>query len=207
MRRVAVSFVVAACWVFCSLLLAGLALAQNQYNCGSFDSQAAAQRVLDRDPSDPNILDADDDGEACESYDYGDGGGSGGGNGELDCADFATQEEAQAEYDRDTSDPYGLDADSDGIACEELTGDDGGDDGGGGPSNPNPEGTTPEGTTPTEDQYGKKVPPGNVSNPKDVIPSSGAKKIPNTGGPPYLALGALALLGASLIAGRGVLRR
>lgn len=38
----------------------------------------------------------------------------------FDCADFDTQEEAQAEYDSDPSDPSGLDADSDGIACEEL---------------------------------------------------------------------------------------
>ena len=39
----------------------------------------------------------------------------------FDCANFATQEEAQAEYDLDTSDPSGLDDDSDGIACEELS--------------------------------------------------------------------------------------
>ena len=45
----------------------------------------------------------------------------------FDCADFDTQEEAQAEYDSDPSDPSGLDADSDGIACEEL-----GDGGSGG---------------------------------------------------------------------------
>ena len=38
----------------------------------------------------------------------------------FDCADFSSQEEAQAEYDSDPSDPSGLDADSDGIACEEL---------------------------------------------------------------------------------------
>ena len=38
----------------------------------------------------------------------------------FDCADFDTQEEAQAEYDSDPSDPSGLDADSDGEACEEL---------------------------------------------------------------------------------------
>ncbi len=47
----------------------------------------------------------------------------------FDCADFDTQEEAQAEYDSDPSDPSGLDADSDGIACEEL-GDGGGGTGG-----------------------------------------------------------------------------
>ncbi len=51
----------------------------------------------------------------------------------FDCADFATQEEAQAEYDSDPSDPSGLDADSDGIACEEL-GNGGGSSGGSGGS-------------------------------------------------------------------------
>lgn len=54
-------------------------------------------------------------------------------SGGLDCADFATQQEAQAEYDADPSDPNGLDADSDGVACEENAGggttDDGGDEG------------------------------------------------------------------------------
>jgi hypothetical protein len=45
---------------------------------------------------------------------------------DLDCADFATQQEAQAELERDLSDPNGLDADSDGIGCEELAGGGGG---------------------------------------------------------------------------------
>lgn len=39
---------------------------------------------------------------------------------DLDCSDFATQSEAQAVYDQDTSDPNRLDADNDGIACETL---------------------------------------------------------------------------------------
>jgi micrococcal nuclease len=38
--------------------------------------------------------------------------------GDLDCADFGSQAEAQATYDADPSDPNGLDADSDGYACE-----------------------------------------------------------------------------------------
>jgi hypothetical protein len=59
---------VATCWVFYSLVLAGPTLAQNQYDCASFGSQVAAQAELDRDPSDPSNLDADDDGEACEDY-------------------------------------------------------------------------------------------------------------------------------------------
>jgi hypothetical protein len=39
---------------------------------------------------------------------------------ELDCVDFATQEEAQAVYDQDPSDPNMLDGDKDGVACENL---------------------------------------------------------------------------------------
>lgn len=42
---------------------------------------------------------------------------------DLNCDDFATQEEAQAELEKDPSDPHGLDADNDGIACE-ANGDD-----------------------------------------------------------------------------------
>jgi hypothetical protein len=45
----------------------------NDLDCGDFTSRAEAQRVLDRDHSDPNRLDADHDGVACESYDYGHG--------------------------------------------------------------------------------------------------------------------------------------
>ncbi|MCC6224719.1 MAG: excalibur calcium-binding domain-containing protein [Thermoleophilia bacterium] len=37
------------------------------YNCASFTSQADAQAVLRADPSDPNRLDADADGIACEN--------------------------------------------------------------------------------------------------------------------------------------------
>jgi hypothetical protein len=51
----------------------------------------------------------------------------------YDCADFDTQEEAQAIYEQDTSDPYGLDGPpgeafdgEQGIACEELLGEGGG---------------------------------------------------------------------------------
>lgn len=40
--------------------------------------------------------------------------------GDLDCSDFATQQEAQETLDADPSDPYGLDGESDGIPCESL---------------------------------------------------------------------------------------
>jgi hypothetical protein len=37
---------------------------------------------------------------------------------DLSCSDFASQAEAQAAFDADPSDPYGLDLDLDGVACE-----------------------------------------------------------------------------------------
>ena len=49
--------------------------------------------------------------------------------------------------------------------------------------------------------------PGPIADPEGVVPRTHVQKIPRTGGPPYLALGALVLLGVALIAGRGALRR
>jgi len=43
----------------------------DQYDCASFGSQDSAQAELERDPSDPNNLDPDGNGRACETYDYG----------------------------------------------------------------------------------------------------------------------------------------
>ena len=48
------------------LAVAGPAFAQGDLNCADFGSQAEAQAELERDPSDPHNLDADDDGTACE---------------------------------------------------------------------------------------------------------------------------------------------
>jgi hypothetical protein len=47
------------------------------------------------------------------------------GSADRDCADFATQAEAQAVLMADPSDPERLDADDDGIACEDLFGTEG----------------------------------------------------------------------------------
>lgn len=41
-------------------------------------------------------------------------------DGDYDCDDFETQEQAQRVYERATSDPHDLDRDNDGIACEAL---------------------------------------------------------------------------------------
>jgi hypothetical protein len=113
----------------------------------------------------------------------------------YDCPDFRYQEDAQRVYDRDPSDPYGLDgpigstsSGVPGVACEDLP-------------------HRPESGGPSDDQYSTKTPPSDVDSSKDVIPGTGAKKIPPTLGPPYLLAGAVALFGAALIMVRGALRR
>src|ERR671910_664207 len=59
------------------------------------------------------------------------------------------------------------------------------------------------GTTAADDQYRA----GPVDNPKGVMPETVViRKVPRTGGPPYIPLAAVALLSVALIAGRAVLR-
>src|SRR5829696_734853 len=59
------------------------------------------------------------------------------------------------------------------------------------------------GPTPSDVQYK----PGPVNNPKGVMPETVVvRKVPRTGGPPYIPLAAVALLSVALIAGRAVLR-
>jgi hypothetical protein len=58
-------------------------------------------------------------------------------------------------------------------------------------------------TGPGQDQYD----PGDVNDPGSTIPNTSSRTgIPDTGGPPYLAVGALLLMVAALLVGRGVLR-
>ena len=51
-----------------TLPLAGAAYAQPDRDCADFASQAEAQEALDGTVGDPERLDANDDGVACESY-------------------------------------------------------------------------------------------------------------------------------------------
>lgn len=69
LRTFTVSLIAAAA---ATLPLAGVAAAQpGDRDCADFSSQAEAQDALDSRAGDPERLDADDDGEACESHDYG----------------------------------------------------------------------------------------------------------------------------------------
>jgi hypothetical protein len=129
------------------LLAASPALAQSEVNdlqCVDFANsatQGTAQATYDADPSDPNGLDADGDGIACEftesageiSYEDGsmifvttagipapdgDTGVQGPACAELGDSGEQAQQEAQALLNQDPSDPNGLDADGDGVPCE-----------------------------------------------------------------------------------------
>ena len=101
-------------------------LPMGDLDCSDFATQEEAQAVLDANPDDPNYLDGEGDGVACESLPSAPPLApeppslESAPTGDLDCADFATQEEAQAMLDADPSDPHGLDGEGDGVPCESL---------------------------------------------------------------------------------------
>jgi micrococcal nuclease len=103
-------------------------------DCADFDNQTEAQEVLENDLSDPNGLDGDSDGVACEDLPGGNSASpsasartsasapAGGGlppapGGDYDCSDL-TYSQAQQVLRSDPSDPHYLDGDDDGEACE-----------------------------------------------------------------------------------------
>lgn len=90
-------------------------------DCSDFSTQAEAQEYYEVQVGDPDGLDADSDGLACEALDseydtpsY-DAAGV-----DMDCSDFGSQQEAQDYYMAQEGDPDGLDRDQDGEACEAL---------------------------------------------------------------------------------------
>ena len=105
----------------------GIILAQSrqQLNCDAAPAPAD-EEPADEDPAPPvrgasgsNVPVPSDDQDVVQDKD---------GNpvladeveGDRDCTDYATQPAAQARLDKDPTDPYNLDVDNDGIACEEL---------------------------------------------------------------------------------------
>ena len=95
--------------------------------------------------------------------------------------DHATFPDADTAFD--TAGDYSV-VSSTGVTC-----------GGGNPADARP--------TPADVQYK----PGPVDNPKGVMPETVVvRKVPRTGGPPYIPLAAVALLSVALIAGRAILR-
>jgi hypothetical protein len=79
-----------------ALVLSAPAIAQDDdLNCEDFATEAEAQATLDADPSDPNNLDGDDDGFACEDFGLPSGGG-GDGNEDIDEDQY---DPAEGQYD------------------------------------------------------------------------------------------------------------
>ena len=69
---------------------------QGDLDCSDFSTQEEVLAALEQDLSDPNGLDRDNDGKACESLPS----GADSTKGDLNCSDFSTQEEAQAILDK-----------------------------------------------------------------------------------------------------------
>lgn len=74
-----------------------LAQDSEDLDCDDFATQAEAQAVFDQDPSDPNNLDADNDGQACER------GGGDGENGADNGEDTEAQQDQYADPDQPTA--------------------------------------------------------------------------------------------------------
>lgn len=97
-------------------------------DCEDFATQRGAQKTLEMElaeEEDRFNLDPDNDGIACEtSQDRGaeDGTvlGADTGGDRRDCIDFPSQKAAQSFLKADPSDPYDLDIDNNGVACEIL---------------------------------------------------------------------------------------
>lgn len=126
---------------------------------------------------------------------FGQSRGPSGADGSYNCPDFDTQEEAQAFFDQDPSDPDGLDADDDGQACEDSL------PSGGAPTETTPETTTSDGLMDaggdlpaTKTQY---------EDPATPTPQASAAVLPDTGGASLMVLGS----GVLLVVGGLILRR
>jgi hypothetical protein len=233
-------------------LLAGGAFAQDQYDCKDFSSQKEAQAELDRDPSDPNHLDADNDGMACDTYPYQDGGESttpaegqytpGQAPGpDAECPGAKVVGTVTGDGDKQSA-VFGIRGSSFRITTS-IAGNprflffsvDVKKDGGGyvtsiGRQSPGTDSSIVNAgpgnffldilaanthyTITVEDCVGSSAgagpggPTGPVNNPGGVTPGTNSHSpLPNTGGPSFAAFGAMLLLGAALVVGRGVLRR
>jgi hypothetical protein len=75
----------------------------DQYDCASFGSQESAQAELERNPDDPSNLDPDNDGQACEDYDYGVDGGTTTTTSTSTASATEDQYDASATFDQNSS--------------------------------------------------------------------------------------------------------
>ena len=102
---------------------------------------------------------------------------------DRDCNQFATRAQAQAVYNSNPADPYNLDADNDGQACEWL------------PNDCYEDGSVPSTTTPTRGvETGAGRTADLVTAAEDTADDSAGPLLPLVGGGAVLAAGALVLV-------------
>lgn len=173
--------------------------------CDDFTYQEQAQAAFDANPTGLARFDRDKDGKACENRPSQTGAQGGTrtakGGRDRDCRpDFRYQEDAQAVYDRDRSDPNRLDRNKNRVACEDLphrpTGTTSGSTGGSGGSG----GSTTAGITVTGNGPGSGPPsstPGGMRT--DEGTNGGAHELPYTGSRtvPLLVAGLTLLVGGA----------
>lgn len=110
---------------------------------------------------------------------------------DLDCDDFATQDQAQAVLEKDPSDPNGLDRDNDGIACESLSA----------------AATTPPASQTAGPTQTAQAAPTQGTEPTQSLPTevpAGLAATPSDGGPGSALVGGLAGGTAALLLGLGL---
>lgn len=107
--------------------------------------------------------------------------------GEVDCPDFATQPEAQQFYEANnpSEDPFILDRDNDGIACESLPSGDGDSDNGA------------KAVPPAQDDD-EAAPAQYDDGGDELMDAGGNMPLPDTGGPLFLPVAGVLLLAGGL---------
>jgi hypothetical protein len=159
----------------------------DDFDCSDFSSQSEAQDELEQDRSDPHNLDADNDGRACEDFDYSDTAQTGDTTGDTTTNDTTTGDTttADANLSANTNRP-----DSGSFRCELFLR------------------TVRDDTGALRAQYrGDELIVQRFEQclSEDVLAATiPDKALPFTGGMPLLGLAAIGL--ASLIAGAAVLR-
>ena len=159
---------------------------ENNLNCADFPSQAAAQRELDQNPKDSNNLDANNNGKACEEFDYSSSGGTSSNKNQNGTT--VARGAADHQYGRDHGAAGSIHSSSGGTSSNKNQNGSAGARGGS---------AVARGAA--DHQYGR---PHVVAG---SIPNKGA--LGNTGGAELILLSGAVLLGTGVLLGSSVIRR
>lgn len=190
-QGISVALLAVAGLVFCAVLLTAAPSQAQDLDCPDFDFQEDAQDELDKDRSDPNGLDRDKDGIACETLPHRDGGG---GN---ETGRSVVTNENEDEADEDDNDDEAEDDNEPTLASSQQNG------GSGSSNGVSASGSSAVAGGATAQSSSQDRRRRNVI--KGTIPK---KRLPPTGGvPTYLIVTGSILTGTSLLALGVVVRR